>query len=186
MNSFDFMYWDKNLYSICHIPKIILWAVTTLPKVGYAFSWNLTISQDCNWHVMCVLLIRASGLLCCWPKYIKPLVRPPISRLTCRYTNVNMICIPPMGIPNFAKFVVNSWCHRSWSICSLKEFVGWLLCCVKSLRASFTRFGPHLGPPWGALILLKAVPEGFTLHFIAKTVHLSIGKIILFLKSLTW
>jgi len=115
MNSFDFMYRDKNLYSICH-PKSYCELLMTLPKVGYAFSWTLTISQDCNWHVMCVLLIRACGLLCCWPKYIKPLVRPPFSRLTCRYTNVNMICIPPMGIPNFAKFVVNSWFHRSWSI----------------------------------------------------------------------
>lgn len=142
MNSFDFIYWDKNLYSICHIPKIILWALTTLPKVGYAFSWNLTISQDCNWHVMCVLLIRASGLLCCWPKYI---VRPPISRLTCRYTSVNMICIPPMGIPNFAKFVVNSWFHRSWSIWQLKRVCKVIVMLCKVLEGELYRIWPTLG-----------------------------------------
>jgi len=55
MNSFDFMYRDKNLYGMCHIPKIILWAFNHTLMVGYAFSWNLTISQDCNWHVMCVV-----------------------------------------------------------------------------------------------------------------------------------
>ncbi len=34
-------------------PKSYCELLMTLPKVGYAFSWNLTIPQDCNWHVMC-------------------------------------------------------------------------------------------------------------------------------------